>query len=153
MTTTDGQQYSVNSAREARERGELGDWVSRFLSSPGSDNAALADLLSDPPRSWLGPVQLPLDRLHRLAGPPGEPVLVPMDDDDWGDNVDDMERKVDEGWEPPPVIVSYRAGQLVLEDGNHRVESLRRAGERQAWAVIGFEDAAEREHFIPPPVE
>jgi hypothetical protein len=147
MTTTGDQHYTVDSAREAASRDELAEWVARFLSSPGSDNAALAELLGDPPRWWLGPLLLPLHRLHRLAGPPGEPVLCPMDDDDWGDNVDDMEQKVEDGWEPPPVIVSYRRGQLVLEDGNHRVESLRRAGERHAWAVVAFEDADERARF------
>jgi hypothetical protein len=35
----------------------------------------------------------------------------------------------------------------VLEDGNHRVESLRRAGQREAWAVIGFENEADRDAF------
>jgi hypothetical protein len=151
--TASEQEYSVDSARVAATRDELGEWVARFLSSPGSDNAALAEILSDPPRSWLGPVQLPLRRLHRLAGPPGEPVLCPMDEDDWGDNVEDMEQKVEDGWEPPPVIVSYRNGQLVLEDGNHRVESLRRAGSRLAWAVVGFEDPVERDRFEPPPID
>lgn len=144
------QKYSLDAAREAAERDELGDWVARFLSSPGSDNAPLADLLAERPRWWLGPVQLPIDQLHRLAGPPGEPVLVPVDEDHWGEDVEEMEERVEEGWEPPPVIVTYRNGQLVLEDGNHRVESLRRAGERRAWAVVSFEDPEERDRFTAP---
>jgi hypothetical protein len=45
------------------------------------------------------------------------------------------------------VIVSHRDGQLVLEDGNHRVEGLRRAGKDHAWAVIAFEDPGERDRF------
>src|SRR5262245_5351527 len=97
------QQYSVEGARDAAQRDELGGWVARFLSSPGSDNAPLAAILSRPPRHWLGPLQLPLGQLHRLAGPPGEPVLVPMDEDEWGDDVGDMEELVEDGWEPPPV--------------------------------------------------
>jgi hypothetical protein len=144
------QQHSVETAREAEARDELGDWVARFLSSPGSDNAALAAQLTERPRSWLGPVRLPIDRLHRLAGPPGEPVLCPQDEDDWPENVEEMEELVEDGWEPPPVIVTYRDGQLVLEDGNHRVESLRRAGEQEAWAIVGFDDPGERERFSPP---
>jgi hypothetical protein len=39
---------------------------------------------------------------------------------------------------------------LVLEDGNHRVEALRRAGSNQAWAVIGFVDPEERDRFAGP---
>jgi hypothetical protein len=153
MTTTEGHPFSVETAREAADRDELNDWVARFLGSPGSDNEALAEMLTDPPRWWLGPVRLPLNRLHRLAGPAGEPVLCAVDDDDWGDNVDVMEHKVEEGWEPPPVIVSHRRGQLVLEDGNHRVESLRRAGEDETWAVVGFEDPEERSRFDPASVD
>jgi hypothetical protein len=46
------------------------------------------------------------------------------------------------------VIVSHRGAQLVLEDGNHRVEALRRAGHDQAWAVVGFEDPGALERFV-----
>ena len=59
-----------------------------------------------------------------------------------------MADKVESGWEPPPVIVTTRGDQLVLEDGNHRVESLRRSGERTAWAVIGFTSFEERDRFV-----
>ena len=144
---SDEHEWSVESARAAAERDELGTWVTDFLASPGSANAALAVKLSQRPRWWLGPVQLPVHQLHRLAGPPGEPVLVAVDDDDWRDDVEELEEKVREGWEPPPVIASYRDGQLVLEDGNHRVEGVRRTGERQTWAIIGFDDPDERERF------
>lgn len=146
---TDHQQYSVDAARQAAESDELNQWVAGFLGSPGSDNAELGKMLTDPPRIWIGPVQLRLNQLHRLAGPPDAPVLCPVDDDDWGDNVEKMEERIeDEDWEPPPVVVTYRDDQLVLEDGNHRVESLRRAGERDAWAVINFENAEARDRFI-----
>lgn len=144
---TQPQPFTVDAARAAAERDELGPWVAEFLASPGSDNAPLGEKLADPPRSWFGPVELPLDQLHRLAGPPDHPVLCPVDDDEWRDDVDDLEEKVEEGWEPPPMVVTYRDGQLVLEDGNHRVEGLRRAGADRAWSVISFEDDAQRDDF------
>lgn len=143
-------QYSVDAARQAAERDELGDWVARFLASPGSDNAPLAEILTSEPRWWLGPVRVPIDQLHRLAGPPGDPVLVAVRDDEWRDDVEDLEEKVEEGFDPPPVIVTWRDDQMVLEDGNHRVEGMRRAGETEAWAVIGFEDPEHRERFRVP---
>jgi hypothetical protein len=74
-------------------------------------------------------------------------VLCPVDDDYWDDRVDDMEDKVEHGWEPPPVIVTTQGDQLLLEDGNHRVESLRRAGEHTVRAIVGFESAEERDGF------
>lgn len=144
---TDTEMFTVEAARAAAERDELGPWVARFLASPGSDNAPLAHSLTHPPRSWFGPVELPLDQLHRLAGPPDHPVLCPVDDDEWRDDVDDLEDKVEDGWEPPPMVVTYRDRQLVLEDGNHRVEGLRRAGADRAWSVISFEDDAQRDDF------
>ncbi len=147
---SDDHEYSVAAAREAAELGELDAWVASFLTSPGSDNAALADRLSKPPRWWLGPVQVPVDRLQRLAGPPDAPVLCPVDEDYWRDDVEDMAARIEDRWEPPPVIVSHRDGQLVLEDGNHRVEGLRRAGKERAWAVIAFEDPEERDRFVAP---
>ena len=141
------QKYTVESARAASERDALGDWVAEFLASPGSDNEVLAETLTTPDRCWLGPVEVPINRLNRLAGPSDAPVLCPVDDDYWDDRVDDMEDKVEDGWEPPPVIVTAQGDQLVLEDGNHRVESLRRAGEQTAWAVISFDDSTARDGF------
>ena len=125
---SDDHEYSVEAAREAAERGELGEWVAGFLASPGSDNAPLAARLSDRPRWWLGPVQVPLDQLNRLAGPPDDPVLCPWTRTTGATTSRTWSRRCEDGWEPPPVIVSYRDGRLVLEDGNHRVEA--RHGQR-----------------------
>ena len=143
--------YSLDAARKAAEGGDLGEWVTRFLASPGSDNEPLAATLAERNQSWTGPVRLPLSQLNRLAGPPEDPVLCPVDDDEWHDRVDDMARRIEEdGWEPTPLIVTYRNDQLVLEDGNHRAESLRRAGREDVWAVVGFENDADRAAFDPP---
>jgi hypothetical protein len=144
---TNHDDFSVASARAAAEADELDDWVTRFLASPGSDNAALAEKLGEERRWWFGPVELPLDQLHRLAGPPDAPVLCPVSDDYWGDNVDEMEDRIEDGWEPPPVVVTYDDGRLVLEDGNHRVESLRRSGAQRTWAVVSFESPEARGEF------
>lgn len=142
----EGHEHSVRTARAAAERDDLGDWVASFLASPGSDNPELARQLTASHRWWLGPVQVPLDELHRLAGPAGSPVLEVVDENDWRDDVDDLAASIEGGHEPPPVVASYRDGRLVLEDGNHRVEALRRAGVEAAWTVVGFtaEDARER---------
>jgi len=91
-----------------------------------------------------------VDQLHRLAGPPDAPVLCPVDEDYWRDDVEELAERIEDRWQPPPVIVSHRDGQLVLEDGNHRVEGLRRAGKDHAWAIIAFEDPGERDRFVAP---
>lgn len=144
------QRFTVDTARAAAERDELATWVADFLASPGSDNAPLGEELASRDLWWLGPVQVPIDQLVRWAGPPGDPVLRPTREDEWRDDVDDLEEKVEDGWEPPPVVVTYQDDQLTLEDGNHRVEGIRRTGETQAWAVIGFADPEVRERFTVP---
>jgi hypothetical protein len=144
---TERTDFSVDSARAAADERALDRWVAEFLASPGSDNAELAEILSAR-IGWTGPLELPIDQLNRLAGPPGDPVLVAVDEDDWRDDVEELGEKVEDGWEPPPVVVTYRDDQLVLEDGNHRVEGMRRAGETSAWAVVGFESEADRERFL-----
>lgn len=91
-----GTTYSLESARRAAADDDLNRWVAEFLASPGSDNPVLAEQLSQPPRSWAGPVRVPLDQLHRLAGPPGDPVLVPTPEEEWRDDVDEMRQLVEE---------------------------------------------------------
>jgi hypothetical protein len=142
------EQFSVAAARAAAARGQLGRWVAEFLCSPGSDNPLLAEILAQSHPCWVGPVELPIDRLHRLAGPSGAPVLEVVEDDEWRDDVDGLATKVKAGHEPPPVVVTYRDDHLEVEDGNHRLEALRRAGRAEAWAVVGFEDVAERDQFL-----
>jgi hypothetical protein len=143
----DAPEYSVQSARAAAQQDQLAAWVARFLASSGSDNPVLAEQLCRELGWWAGPVQLPIDQLHRLAGPPGDPVLCPVDEEYWDDRVDALDKLVEKGWDPPPVIVAQRSGRLTLEDGNHRVEAVRRAGRQLAWAVVGFAQQEERDHF------
>ena len=145
---TENVEYSVETARAAAERDELDAWVADFLASPGSDNAELGEALTGGSHLWIGPVQLPLDQLNRLAGPPGAPVLEAVEEDEWRDDVQDLAEDIDDGAKPPPVIVTHENDQLKLEDGNHRVEALRRAGHDHAWAIVGFSDAEERDRFI-----
>jgi hypothetical protein len=142
-------QYTVSTARAAAERDELSSWLAEFLASPGSDNAALADKLAGSHPFWTGPVEVQLDDLKRLAGGPGTPALVQVDEEEWRDDVEDLAQKVgQDDFEPPPLIATQQHnGDLLLEDGNHRAEALRRCGERTAWTVIGFERAEERDQF------
>ena len=143
-----GSEFSVESARQAAAQGDLPDWVRRFLASPGSDNEVLAELLPAELPWWAGPVELPLQELNRLAGPPGDPVLCPVDEEYWDERVDAIDELAERGWDPPPVIVACRDGRLVLEDGNHRAEGVRQAGRDVVWSVVGFAGREERDRFV-----
>jgi hypothetical protein len=142
MTASD--RFNLGSARRAAAAGRLDDWVCDFLASPGSDNAELAGSFAFQDKSWLGPVAIELDCLTPMAGPDDE-VAVPVAEEVWEDDVEQMTESLEEGWEPPPVVVSSRDDGLFVEDGNHRVESLRRAGEQEVWAIIAFDTEPERD--------
>lgn len=146
---TDLNEYSIASAQQAAARGALDEWVAEFLASDGSDNALLGKKLADEYRYWIGPVQLLIDELHRLGGPADDPaVLVPVEEDDWRDDVQELAEAIDAGTTPPPVVTTHQGDHLRLEDGNHRVEALRRAGHDRAWSIVGFKDRGTRDSFV-----
>ncbi len=140
-------QFSLASARRADDEGRLADWVTSFLASPGSDNEALAGALVFEGATYLGPVELELDRLTPMAGPDEDEVVVPIAENEWENDIDAMTDSLDQGWEPPPLLVSCRADGLFLEDGNHRHETLRRQGSTRAWAIIMFANDEDRRRF------
>ena len=81
----------------------------------------LAAALAQREHSWVGPISLPLDALTRLAGPEDD-ALVPVPDDEWEDDISEMEESVEQGWEPPPLLAEFQKGKLLLQDGNHRTK-------------------------------
>ena len=135
------------SAHKAAEEERTALWVGDFLASRGSDNSVLAAALSTQRHWWHGPVRLPVDRLVRLAGPEDDAV-VPIEPDVWDDDVEGMEDSLEDGWQPPPLLVEYRDGDLLVQDGTHRLEAQAREGETEAWALIYFDDRATRDRFV-----
>jgi hypothetical protein len=138
--------FDLASARRAADAGRAALWVGEFLASRGSDNEILAAALARREHWWVGPVAVPLDELVRLAGPEDD-VLVPVDDEEWDDEVSSMEESVEQGWEPPPLLAEHQDGRLLLQDGNHRYEALVRSGAPHAWVLIYFDDEATRDAF------
>ena len=125
---------------------EVARWVGEFLTSGGSSNAVLAAALAQEPHWWYGPVLLPIADLERLAGP--EPDVVCTEDPaEWEHDVEDIEEKLDDGWEPPPLLAEWRDGRLLLQDGNHRCEALAREGAAEAWTLVYFSSLADRDRF------
>ena len=148
MSIAGDKEFSLASARDAAEAGRLAQWVVDFFASPGSDNAKLAAAVTFKEATYFGPVQFELDRLTPMAGPEGDEVVVPIAEEDWESDVREMSDSVEDEWEPPPLLVSRRKGKYLLEDGNHRYETLRRSGATHAWVISLFTDEAERGRFL-----
>lgn len=141
--------FSLASARAAARNGETARWVGDFLATEGG-NEILAAALAQEPHWWVGPVEVPLDALERLAGPEDEEVLCPIEPEEWEDDVAEMADLLEEGWEPPPLLAEHQDGRLLLQDGNHRYEALTRDGAEVAWVLIYFDDEATRDAFEVP---
>ena len=136
--------FDLSGARRAADEGETARWVGDFLASKGSDNAVLAAALAQRRHWWLGPIELPIDDLIRLAGPEGD-ALCPIDEDEWETDVRSMEQSVESGWEPPPLLAEFQDGRILLQDGNHRYEALAREGAPSAWVLVYFAERADRD--------
>lgn len=122
----------------------MADWVAEFLASDGSDNAVLGEQMRNDYSIWFGPVRIGFDRLHRLAGPPDQPTLERLDSEDI-ERVESMEESIEDGWTPPPFVATWQGDHLVLEDGNHRAEGVRRSGDDGYWCVVGVNTESERD--------
>ena len=145
---TDDEKFSLASARHAADEGRLAEWVVNFLSSPGSSNSALAAAFAVSGATYLGPIRFALDRLTPMAGPDGDEVVIPVSEEVWESDVEAMEHSIEQGWHPPPLLVSHHDGKYFLEDGNHRYETLRRTGASHAWVVLMFAGEMERDRFL-----
>jgi len=139
--------FDLPGARRAAASDETARWVGDFLASKGSDNAILAAALAQCRHWWLGPIELPIADLVRLAGPEDD-ALVPIDDREWEADVQSMEESVAAGWEPPPLLAEYQNGRILLQDGNHRYEALAREGAELAWVLVYFDDPDARDRFV-----
>ncbi len=143
----DPERFDLDSARRAAARDQTAIWVGELLASPGSDNAILAAALAQAEHWWIGPVQVPVTDLARLAGPEDD-ALVEIDSDEWEADVTAMTESVEDGWEPPPLLAELQAGRLLLQDGNHRYEALVREGAADAWVLIYCASPAERARYL-----
>ena len=145
---TSREEFSFASAQQAADEGKLAEWVVDFLASPGSSNAELAAAIAFSGATYLGPIRFELDRLTPMAGPDKGRVAVPVPREEWESDVEAMEHSIEEGWRPPPLLVSHCDGKYYLEDGNHRYETLRRSGAKHAWTILLFADETERDRFL-----
>lgn len=136
---------AFTSAFEAAQRGEIEAWVHEYLLTVGR-NAPFSEGLRLAPRFWAGPLEAPLSDLICCCGPQPEMEYV-VDQAAYNRHVDRMVESIRAGWQPAPLIASYDGGILSVRDGNHRHEALRRAGFRQYWTIVWFNDPKDRAEF------
>lgn len=116
--------------------GLLKEWLQAFLRNEGN-NVLFADGLLLAPRRYHTPVRMPMSGLTRCCGP--EPDMAfQVDRAAFERRVEALMETLRLGeWDMPPLIVQRHAdGRLTLNNGNHRLEALRRLGVEDAWVLV-----------------
>ena len=136
--------FDLAAARRAGETGTLEAWVHEYLRGPGR-NLPFSEGLTLQPRRFRGPLEVPLRSLQRGCGP--EPEMPFRESSElWEQAVDYFARLPEPIEAFPPLIVSYRQGVLVINDGNHRHEAFARRGFQSCWIIVWYPSVDEFEH-------
>jgi hypothetical protein len=135
---TDTPTWWVSSAQVHALAGRLQDWVYAYLETDGW-NDELLDALRSRRLWWRGPVQARLSDLERICGPESHMAYHP-NVAVWERNIKFLQQNLRSPLEVPPLLVEYReGGRLIISDGAHRHEAMRRLGWHSCWIVLWYE--------------
>ena len=139
----DKMSFSVEEALEFTSKGEIEEWVHLFLNSIG-DNKPFSEGLKLQKRYWLGPLFIELNKLERCCGPEPEiQFVVPADG--WESHITYFQSLIRNGWNMPPLIAYNEGNYLLVNDGNHRLEAMRREKVEKCWVIIWESNSAENQ--------
>ena len=120
---------------------DIETWVHLFLHGEG-DNLGLSEGLKLRKRYWYGPIEIKTDLLERVVGP--EPDMEYVENEDWWNaNIDQICKRLKNGWDMPPLIVENRSGQLSVRDGNHRLGALQKLNHETCVVIIWDDNGVE----------
>ncbi len=133
--------FTLESALKYSQENRIEQWVHEFLLNEG-DNEAFSEGLKKQERYWHGPIRFPLTQLRRCCGPE-DAMEFYVEENGFKKNVERLMAIIEEGWDMPPLIVEYVNGELVLNDGNHRLEALQQLGFPDTWVIFWNSDNQE----------
>jgi hypothetical protein len=138
--------FTAAEASEAARLGRLEEWIHAFLQAEGG-NPAFSEGLRREPRHFLAPVPWPLGAVSRCCGPEAG-MKYPVSAESFELRVGRILGRLRGGWDMPPLMINYHAGEYELNDGNHRHEALRRAGAAAHPAIIWLTGDADLAGFL-----
>lgn len=126
--------FTVKETIRFSKEGKIEEWVHLFLNSHGG-NAPFSEGLKLHKRYWLGPLQIDINKLRRCCGP--EPNMKYFSNPcDWENEIKKFQELLKNGTEMPPLIVQHEGNDLIVNDGNHRLETMKREGTKKCWVII-----------------
>lgn len=113
---------------------EIEQWVHDFLLGRGN-NVAFSKGLKLESRVFERPKMMALSQFTRCCGPEDSmKYFEPREA--FESRVHAMVEAVQDGWEMPPLIIKYSGDTYELNDGNHRLEALKRLGFERYWIIL-----------------
>lgn len=126
--------YTLKSALEFASNNDIETWVHLFLNGEG-DNEGLSNGLKLKKRYWVGPIEIETRLLDRIVGP--EPDMEYVEDEKWwNSNIDQICKRIEDGWDMPPLIAENRDGYLSVRDGNHRLGAIQKLNLEKCYLII-----------------
>lgn len=132
---------TLKSAVEYADEGNIEEWVHEYLCGEGN-NKGFSDGLKLDTREYEGPKLMNLDLFTRIYGPePGMQYSIHENDKEqikwfWVGIGGIMERYRAGNWDMPPLIIQDCNGEYELNDGNHRLETLKMLGIKEYWVIL-----------------
>lgn len=107
---------------------EIEKWLQDYLRGEGN-NIGLADGLLLEKRYYVGPVDWNIDALERCCGPEST-MKYRTDEKDFNKRINGITERILQGWEMPPLLVSYERNEFLINDGNHRYEAYKKLNKK-----------------------
>ena len=146
-------QGTGTNAKLCAQNGKLEDWVHAYLLSEDGHNKPCSDGLKLFERTYLGPMEMPIELFERISGPE-EHMPYRIHAGWWEECIERLQEAIKNGADLPPMIIHYyipegeTEGKFELNDGNHRWEACKRLGIETADAIIWITEKHECEQFM-----
>jgi len=130
--------FTIKTSLEAKKKGVIQEWIYDFLNSNGGNRSLLKGLKMKK-RYWRGPYEIEIDKLKRCCGPEKDMEYI-VSNEEFEINVNHLKGVINDNGELAPLITEYVNGTLIVRDGNHRLEALKRCGTTKLWVLTWYND-------------
>lgn len=138
--------FTSKKAREFAREGRLEEWIHLFLCEEGN-NVPFSEGLRYEKRSYNGPLKMPLRLFIRCCGPEDN-MRYKINKGGFEWRVSEIRKRIENGWDIPPLIINYSNEVFELSDGNHRYQAMLDSGIKVCDVIIWTTGAEDQQNFI-----